>query len=110
MPVINLSQIADKTRYFQSQDMSAEEAKTEALKQSGFNEALPEGLNTELDKLINHENMTEMSNELGNDKDKLIDRRSTQFNADHEVNPDANPEGQNLEQSAQTATEGEPIE
>lgn len=89
MATINLSQIADKARYFeQVQEMSAEEAKTEALKQSGINEPLSSDLDAELDKLIQNQNMTEMSNELGNDNEKLINRSSTEPNAEHEVNPE----------------------
>jgi hypothetical protein len=88
MATINLSQIADKARYFeQVQEMSAEEAKTEALKQSGVEGDLSPELNTQLDNLIQNQNMTEMSNELGNDREKLINRSSTEPNAQHEVNP-----------------------
>jgi hypothetical protein len=88
MAIINLQSIADKARYFQDvQEMSAEEAKTEALKQSGFEEEFSTELDAELTKLINQENMTEMSNELGNDREKLINRQSTEPNAEHEINP-----------------------
>jgi hypothetical protein len=88
MATINLSEIADRAKYLeQVLNMSAEEAKTEALKQSGINEQLPTDLNAELDKLIQEQNTNEMSNKLGNDKDKLIDRNSIQANAEHEVNP-----------------------
>ena len=88
MAIINLQSIADKARYLeQEQNMSAEEAKTEALKQNGFEEEFSTELDAELTKLINGENMTEMSNELGNDKDKLINRNSTEANTQHEVNP-----------------------
>ena len=88
MAIIKLQSIADRANYLQTtQEMSAEEAKAEALKQSGFEEEFSTELDAELTKLINQENMTEMSNELGNDKDKLIDRNTTQYNAEHEVNP-----------------------
>lgn len=89
MATINLSSIADKATYLeQVNGMSAEEAKTEALRQEGVEQDLSPELHTELDKLIQNQNMTEMSSELGNDKEKLIDRSSTQYNAEHEVNPE----------------------
>jgi hypothetical protein len=88
MAMINLSSIADQTQYLQkATNLSVDEAKKEALKQHGFEGELPTELNAELDKLINNEHMTEMSNVLGNDSEKLINRRSTEVNAEHEVNP-----------------------
>jgi hypothetical protein len=88
MAIINLQSIADKARYFEDvQNMSATEAKAEALKQHGFDEEFSPELGSELDKLIKAENMTEMSNVLGNDREKIINRRSTEVNAEHEVNP-----------------------
>lgn len=88
MATINLSLIADRTRYFMNEgNMSLEEAKTEALKQTGFEQPFSAELDTELNRLINAENMTDMSTELGNDREKLINRNSTEYNTEHEVNP-----------------------
>lgn len=93
MATINLSLIADRTRYFMNeQNMPLEEAKTEALKQTGFDEPFSAELDTELNRLINAENMTDMSTELGNDREKLIDRNSTEYNTEHEVNPTPTPD------------------
>jgi hypothetical protein len=104
MPIYNLQAIADKTNYFMSGENGAtqEEAKQRALEEFGFEQdAFSPEINAELDKLINNQNMTEMSEELGNDKEKLIDRSQTMTYQTYDLNPDAIQESE----QEQTPTE-----
>lgn len=75
MPVVNLQALADRTSYLTNEkEMNQEEAKTQALKEFGFDEnhTLQPEVDSELNKLINNENMTDMSRE--GDKESLLDR------------------------------------
>jgi len=75
MPIVNLQAIADRTSYLTNEKQkSQEEAKAQALKEAGFDEnhTFQPEVDAELNKLINNENMTDMSRE--GDKEALIDR------------------------------------
>jgi hypothetical protein len=91
MPIFNLSLIADRVNYYQNAGMSVEESKAKALEDLGYEQEFAPEINAELDKLINNEQMTEMSNTLGNDKDKLIDRNNGGTYEPYDLNPETPP-------------------
>jgi hypothetical protein len=85
MAIFNLSAVADRARYLESQGMSQEEAEKKAFGESSFNrEQMSEQMYSEYQRLYNNEHS---KTEMQGDRERLIDRLNAGTNETYDTNP-----------------------
>lgn len=89
MAIFNLSALADRTRYLESQGMSYQEAEKQAFQESSFKvDQMSNEMYNEFQRLYNNEHsQTLLNGNLQGDKDRLIDRNNAGMNEKYDLNP-----------------------
>jgi hypothetical protein len=89
MAVYNLSALADRTRYFESQGMSRQEAEAKAFQELGLSQdQMSQEMSTEYERLYNNQNAQSLTNsDMKGDKERLIDRNQAGSYATYDLNP-----------------------